>query len=160
MSRVCHECGTNVENPFYIVMAVLRDRESERLAFSNKEHSLCGRDFAAIEGDVLERAVDMPEALGYAFDMVTGGRGGFTGNVQMSSGVFDRHGQYQFLDRQVAAQSERCAVCASPWACRRALRRASISRTLHRGRASGACLPRRGGLAGLHGRRARTCLAQ
>jgi len=49
MSRVCNECGHNVENPFYTTSAVLRDIKNNRLAFSDLEVSLCYSDFEKIK---------------------------------------------------------------------------------------------------------------
>ncbi|MBU1204574.1 MAG: hypothetical protein KKE93_01575 [Nanoarchaeota archaeon] len=104
MSKVCHECGRNVENPFYSASAVLRDTANKRLAFSNLELSLCNSDFEEVRTYLHPKAEEMEADLGIAVDNVTGACGGLTGSVQISSGVYDRHGQYQFLDRSVATQ--------------------------------------------------------
>jgi len=104
MSRVCHECGCNVENPFYSASAVLRDSAKNRLAFSDLEVSLCYSDFGKVRADLHQNPEGMEADLGIAIDGVTGSCGGLTGSVLISSGVYDRHRQYQFLDRSVATQ--------------------------------------------------------
>ena len=40
MSRVCHETGQGIKNPFYFISAVCRDKESGKLLFSDLELSL------------------------------------------------------------------------------------------------------------------------
>lgn len=101
MSKCCHECGCNVENPFYVMSAVLRDPISNRVAFSNAEVSLCYSDVDKIMPDLHETPEEMANILGYSIDGVTGARGGLLGTVRVSSGVYDRHEQYRFLDRKV-----------------------------------------------------------
>ena len=56
MSRVCHECGYNVENPFYSASAVLRDTANNRLAFSDLEVNLCYSDFERVRTDLHPKA--------------------------------------------------------------------------------------------------------
>lgn len=102
MSRVCHECWMDVENPFYSISAVLRDSKNDRLAFSQLEVSLCKNNFEAIRCDILQNAKDMESDLGIAIDGVTGECGGSRGTVQLSSQVYERHLQYEFLDKDVA----------------------------------------------------------
>jgi hypothetical protein len=104
MSRVCHECGYNVENPFYSASAVLRDTANKRLAFSDLEVSLCDSDVRKVKSDFHAKAEEMQADLGIAIDGVTGFSGGLTGSIQISSGVYERHEQYQFLDGNVATQ--------------------------------------------------------
>jgi len=52
MSRVCHETGRNVENPYHVMSAVIRDPESGKVAYSNLEVSLCDATFKKVESEV------------------------------------------------------------------------------------------------------------
>ena len=102
MSRVCHECGCNVDNPFYAISAVLRN--NGKLFFSNLEVSLCETDFMKIFDCLHQSAKDLSTDLGFAIDGVTGACGGISGSVQISSGVYDSHGQHEFLNKEDGLQ--------------------------------------------------------
>ena len=95
MSRCCHECGGNLENPFYEISAYVKT-EDGKAAQSDMSCSLCSSDFRKIK-----LTPEMPEGIGFVIDGVTGSRGGFTGNVQLS-GAYERHGQYMFLSLEDA----------------------------------------------------------
>lgn len=104
MSTVCHECGTNVENPFYSVSAVVRDGKKDRIAFSNLEVSLCNSDFRSLDGALHINPQGLTSDVGFAIDSVTGVVGGTGKTVQISAGVYDRHGQHQYVNREVVAR--------------------------------------------------------
>ena len=99
MSRVCHETGRNVENPFYSISAILIDRETGNVAYSDLEVSLSYPAVSRIPPVLLkEKALDLEGNLGFALETVAGEEGGMFGTVQLSSGVYDRAGNYQYLN--------------------------------------------------------------
>src|SRR3989344_970679 len=104
MSRVCHECGSCVENPFYSMSAVLIDRKNNRIAFSNLEVSLCHLEFDKISKGLHKTFDYIKNDLGCAVDGVTGACGGLSGSVQISSAVYARHENYRFFNREEGIQ--------------------------------------------------------
>ncbi len=103
MSRVCHETGNNVENPYYSLSAVLRDSKNGKIAFSNMEASLCDTAFQRISDDLYETPNQMKQDFGYAIETQTGYIGGSGRTVQISAPVAV-HGDYRFLDEVVVAE--------------------------------------------------------
>lgn len=99
MSRVCHECGKNVENPFYEVSAVVRGSR-EKLAFSSLSVSLCYKHYQVVERHLVSSVREISSDIGFVIDGVTGEFGELTRSVQISSKVYDRHGQYSFLNKE------------------------------------------------------------
>jgi hypothetical protein len=71
MSRVCHECGYNVQNPFHAVSGVVRN--GSRTAYTNMEVSLCDTEYGVIKPFLLNEA---PEGTCFGVDGVTGSLGG------------------------------------------------------------------------------------
>ena len=104
MSRVCHECGKNIDNTFYDVSATFKT--SDKLAFTDMSCSLCEAHYQKIKNFLLPIA---PEGLSYAIDSVTGSYGGLhiycqtqvQGTVQLL-GAYETHGQYEYLSQQNA----------------------------------------------------------
>lgn len=99
MTRVCHECGENIYNPFYMVSAVLFDRDNQRIAFSDLEVSICSSEFAKLSGELKASPEELDQGLGLAIDGVTGMLGGVTGAVQLCTG-YERHLQYKYLSKE------------------------------------------------------------
>ncbi len=101
MSRVCHETGVNVENPYQNMSAVLRDPANGRIAYSNLEVSLCDAAFQRVRGD-LQDTPNQIQGLGYAVETQTGVVGGYSQSVQVSA-PHSVHGDHRFLDEAVVA---------------------------------------------------------
>ena len=101
MSRVCHETGKNVENPYHNMSAVLRDSKNGRVAYTNLEVSLCDAVFRRVSGE-LHEAPDQIQGFGYAVETQTGFVGGFGRTVQLSA-PHAVHGDYRYLDEAVAS---------------------------------------------------------
>lgn len=109
MSRVCHETGEGLRNPFYEMSVFLRN-EDGRLAYSNKGVNLRPSALQRVREDLKENATQLEERVGFAVDGVTGVEGGLTGNVQISAGVYVTHDHYRYLERRICEQRlPRCA---------------------------------------------------
>ena len=104
MTQVCHECGCNVESPFYVMSAVLKDEVNKRIAYSDMEVSLCHLDFEKVRSFLHQTPEELREVLGYSLDGAIGVYGGLTNTVQVSSGVHARYGEFKFLDKNIASQ--------------------------------------------------------
>ncbi len=102
MSRVCHECGSRVENPFYTISLIIHDTASKRMAMSNLELSLCAEEVQNIESVFVPNVEQLQTAVGYVIDQVTSEVGGRMKSVQVTSEVYDRHGRYFFLSKATA----------------------------------------------------------
>jgi len=103
MSRVCHECGRNVENPFYDVSANLYEVDegevrTHRLAQSDMSCSLCASEYRRIEEHL---TLVVPEGISFVVDGAEGGVGGFSGTVQLS-GYYETDGKPRYLSKEDA----------------------------------------------------------
>ena len=96
MSRVCHECGYNVQNPFHAVSGVVR--KDAQTAYTNMEVSLCDTEYGVIKPFLLNEA---PEGTCFGVDGVTGSLGGFSNSVQLT-GAYEKHGTWQYLSMEDA----------------------------------------------------------
>ncbi len=104
MSRVCHECGMHVENPFYSISLAVKDGKG-KIALSNLEVSLCQKEIDKVAND-LQPTIDRADlSVCYAIDTVTGEVGGSMRSVQFLSDTYDRHGRYKFLSKEIALQA-------------------------------------------------------
>ncbi len=115
MSKCCTECGYHIENPYHSISAVLRDPATGRLAFSNRGEALCNTDTRKVLQFALANASKLDSILGFAIEGTTGACGGFTGSVQISSGVSDGHGDFRFYNPEVI-QRELPRAAAIPYA--------------------------------------------
>ena len=97
MSRVCHECGYNVENPFYDVSGHFR--QNSLIAMSDMSCSLCQKEITRIECVLTKEA---PEGISFIIDGVTGEVGGLTGTVQITSNVYKKHNVIRYLSLEDA----------------------------------------------------------
>jgi len=102
MSRVCHETGQNIYNPFYVMSAVLRDKENNRLAFSNLEVSLCDETANRLPlTDLPDSPEQMEEDVFYQIEQAGGTEGGLTGAVQLCWG-YGKNGNPRYVSRKLA----------------------------------------------------------
>lgn len=99
--RLCCECYGVVRNPFYVANLVVRGPR-RRVGFSVKAINLCKNETSEIEKDFLDGPDKMDSEIGYAVSAVTGGCHERGGAAQVFSDVYDVHGDYKFLNRDVA----------------------------------------------------------
>lgn len=102
MSRVCHETEDYIQNPFYVMNAVLRGKKG-RLAVSNLEVSLCAETTRRLSlKDLPTSPQQMEEDIFYAIEQAEGTEGGFTGAVQLCGG-YDKNGNIRYVSRDLAS---------------------------------------------------------
>ncbi len=98
MSRVCHETGDYIQNPFYVMNAVLRG-EKGRLAVSNLEVSLCAETARRLPlNDLPNSPQQMEENIFYAIEQARGTE--LMGAVQLCWG-YSKNGNTQYVSREL-----------------------------------------------------------
>lgn len=119
MSRICHETGQDVYNPFYFVTAVLRDKENNRYAFSNLEVSVSAETVKRVKLNALPDSPEqMEEDIFFRIQKAGGTEGGFTGAVQLCWGyVKDESARYvsQELANSKLPKSARDLLANPDW---------------------------------------------